>query len=281
VSRQNGFDRYAVVGHPVSHSLSPFIHRRFAEATGQRLSYERIDVLPDAFARRVGAFAAAGGRGLNVTLPHKFAALEFADRLTERARIAGAVNTLAWEADGRVLGDNTDGAGLLEDLRSNLGLDPAGRRILLLGAGGAARGALPALAGAGPAAIVIANRTPARADGLAADFAGWGDIEACAFERLEGPFDLIVNATAASLKDSVPPVPSDVVDADTLCYDMMYGKDPTVFLRWAAAAGAGRLADGSGMLVEQAAESFLLWRGIRPLTGPVLAELRARLVGGR
>jgi shikimate dehydrogenase len=280
VSPRDTVDRYAVVGHPVSHSLSPFIHRRFAEATGQRLSYERIDVLPDEFAFRVGAFGAAGGRGLNVTLPHKFAAREFADRLTERGRVAGAVNTLAWEADGQVLGDNTDGAGLVEDLRSNIGLDLAGCRILLLGAGGAARGALPALAEAGPAAIVVANRTPARADILAADFAAWGAIEACAFERLEGRFGLIVNATAASLEDRVPAVPPAVVDADTLCYDMMYGKGPTAFLRWAAAAGAGRCADGSGMLVEQAAESFFLWRGVRPATGPVLAELRARLAEG-
>lgn len=269
-------DRYAVVGHPVAHSRSPFIHRRFAEATDQRLSYERIDVPPEAFDERVAAFGEAGGRGLNVTLPHKFAALAFADRLTARALDAGAVNTLAWQPEG-VLGDNTDGAGLIRDLTRNLGLVLADRRILLLGAGGAARGALPALAAEAPGEILIVNRTEARAVELAGAFAGRGRIEARTFEALQGRFDLIVNATAASLADAVPPVPTAVVDDGTLCYDMMYGARPTAFLRWAGSAGAGRVADGTGMLVEQAAESFELWRGIRPDTAPVLAELRALL----
>ncbi len=269
-------DRYAVVGHPVAHSYSPFIHRLFAEDTGQRLVYDRIDVPPGEFRRRVDEFGAGGGRGLNVTLPHKFAAFEYAERLTGRARDAGAVNTLAWQPDG-VLGDNTDGAGLLRDLRANLGFEPAGARILLLGAGGAARGALPPLADEAPDAIVIANRTPARAERLAADFGGRGAIAACSFEGITGRFDLVLNATSASLANAVPAVPADAVDAGTLCYDMMYGKGPTAFLRWASAAGAGRLADGTGMLVEQAAESFALWRGVRPETGPVLDALRARL----
>ena len=280
MSHEAGVDRYAVVGHPVAHSYSPFIHERFAAATGQRLVYGRIDVRPEDFARRVRAFGAEGGRGLNVTLPHKFAALELAHRLTPRAREAGVVNTLAWQADGSVLGDNTDGAGLVRDLTANLGIPPEGRRVLLVGAGGAARGALPALLGAGAAAVVIANRTPARAAALAADFAAGGPVEARAFDELAGPFDLIVNASAASLADAVPPIPRSAVGPATACYDMMYGPRATAFLRWAEAAGAGLLADGTGMLVEQAAESFALWRGVRPETGPVLAELRARLGRG-
>ena len=270
-------DRYAVVGHPVAHSRSPFIHARFAAATGQRLVYDLIDIPPGEFRERVDAFAADGGRGLNVTLPYKFEALDYAELLTDRARDAGAVNTLAWRADGSVLGDNTDGAGLVRDLEQNLGRALAGRRILLLGAGGAARGALPALAAAGPGAIVVANRTHERAVALAADFADRARVEAQEFEALEGRFDLVVNATAASIDDAVPPVPERVVDGVTLCYDMMYGAEPTAVLRWAVAAGAGACADGIGMLVEQAAESFALWRGVRPETGPVLTALRAQL----
>jgi len=272
-------DRYAVVGHPVDHSRSPFIHRRFAAATGQSLTYERIDIPPGAFAPRVADFGRQGGRGLNVTLPYKFDALSFAERLTDRARDAGAVNTLAWLDDGVVLGDNTDGTGLVRDLTVNLGLRLGSARVLLLGAGGAARGALAALAASRPGEIVIANRTPARADALAADFAGGGSVRSCGYESLTGRFDLVVNATSASLAGDVPPVPPAVVDDGTLCYDMMYGKGPTAFLVWAADQGAGRRADGVGMLVEQAAESFALWRGVRPATGPVLTELRARLAG--
>lgn len=270
-------DRYAVVGHPVAHSRSPFIHARFATATGQNLAYGLIDIPPGEFRERVDAFAADGGRGLNVTLPYKFEAFDYAGRLTERARDAGAVNTLAWQPDGSVLGDNTDGAGLVRDLEQNLHRPLAGRRVLLLGAGGAARGALPALAAAAPDAIVVANRTHARAVALAADFADRATIEACEFDRLDGRFELVINATAASIDDAVPPVPARVVDGGTLCYDMMYGAAPTAFLRWAAAAGVGECADGIGMLVEQAAESFALWRGVRPATGPVLAALRAQL----
>jgi shikimate dehydrogenase len=272
-------DRYAVVGHPVAHSRSPFIHARFAAATGQRLRYDRIDIPPGEFVRIVDGFAADGGKGLNVTLPYKFEALAYAGRLTDRARDAGAVNTLAWGDRGEVLGDNTDGAGLVRDLGENLGFGIAGARILLLGAGGAARGALAALTEAGPGSVAIANRTHARAIGLAADFAGRGDVTACEYPRLDGRFDLVLNATAASLEDAVPPVPTAVIGPGTLCYDMMYGAAPTAFLRWAAASGAGRCADGIGMLVEQAAESFALWRGVRPETAPVLAELRERLAG--
>jgi shikimate dehydrogenase len=277
VSTTGAPDRYAVVGHPVAHSRSPYIHARFAEATGQHLVYGLIDIPPGTFRERVDAFAADGGRGLNVTLPYKFEAFDYAGRLTERARDAGAVNTLAWQSDGSVLGDNTDGAGLVRDLEQNLHRPLAGRRVLLLGAGGAARGALPALAAAAPGAIVVANRTHAKAVALAADFADRARIESCEFERLDGRFDLVVNATAASIDDAVPPVPTQVVDGGTVCYDMMYGAAPTAFLRWAAEAGAGEYADGIGMLVEQAAESFALWRGVRPETGPVLAALRAQL----
>ena len=274
-------DRYGVVGHPVAHSRSPFIHRRFAAATGESLSYERFDVRPGQFAAAVSALVDDGIRGLNVTLPHKLDALTFADRLTDRARDAGAVNTLAWTTAEEVLGDNTDGAGLLRDLVVNLGSRLGGSRIALLGAGGAARGALAALTAVPederPAGIVIANRTESKADRLATAFAARGPVTASGYERLGGPYDLLINATSASLAGDVPPVPAASVHDATLCYDMMYQSGPTPFLEWARAAGAGQLADGTGMLVEQAAESFVLWRGIRPETGPVLAALRAAL----
>lgn len=274
-------DRYGVVGHPVAHSRSPFIHRRFAAATGESLSYERFDVRPGQFAAAVSALADAGIRGLNVTLPHKLDALAFAHRLTDRARDAGAVNTLAWTTRDEVLGDNTDGAGLLRDLIVNLGSRLGGSRIALLGAGGAARGALAALTAVPdderPVEIVIANRTESKADQLAAAFAARGPVTACGYARLAGPYDLFINATAASLAGDVPPVPAASVHGATLCYDMMYQSGPTPFLEWARAAGAGKCADGTGMLVEQAAESFALWRGVRPETGPVLAALRAAL----
>ena len=274
-------DRYGVVGHPVAHSRSPFIHRRFAAETGESIRYERFDVPPGQFPAAVGALAEAGILGLNVTLPHKLDALAFADRLTDRARDAGAVNTLAWTTAGEVLGDNTDGAGLLRDLIVNLGTRLGGSRIALLGAGGAARGALAALTAVPvdelPGEIVIANRTRSKADELAAEYATRGPVSAGGYESLDGHFGLLINATSASLAGAVPPIPAAAVDGDSLCYDMMYQAGPTAFLKWAHAAGAGRCADGTGMLVEQAAESFALWRGVRPETGAVLTALKAAL----
>ena len=268
---------YGLVGHPVSHSRSPFIHHRFAEQTGQRIEFLLIDVPPGKFEAALGRFRERGGRGLNVTLPYKGEAFDYADRLTDRARLAAAVNTLAWRENGEVLGDNTDGAGLIADLGSNLAVPLKDRRILLMGAGGAARGALGPLAAARPAAIVIANRSVPRAEGLAERFDGTVPVSASAYEDLDGAFDLVINATSASLEGAVPPLPEGILGPETFCYDMMYQAGPTAFCAWATEHGAGGVADGVGMLVEQAAESFDLWRGVRPDTGPVLEEIRREL----
>ena len=262
-------DRYAVFGHPIAHSKSPLIHAAFARQTGQDLSYEAILAPLDGFAGSIATFVAAGGRGANVTVPFKQEAFRLADRLSPRAERAGAVNTLTFES-GRILGDNTDGAGLVADLTRNLHRTLTGSRILLLGAGGAARGVIGPLLDEQPAALVIANRTVSRAQELAALFDG--GIRACGFDALDGPFDLVVNATAASLAGELPPLSPQLFTPGTLAYDMMYGRD-TPFLAFARAQGAAT-ADGLGMLVEQAAEAFHLWRGIRPDTAPVIASLR-------
>ena len=253
-------DRYGVVGHPVAHSLSPVLHAHFAAAAGIDLEYRQLDAPPAEFAAAVRRFAAAGGRGLNVTLPHKAAALALAGAASARARRAGAANWLAFDADGAARADNTDGAGLLRDLRA-LGLDPAGKRVLVLGAGGAARGILGELLDAGPARLLLANRTLARARELAARFPG---IDACGLEELGGEaFDLLVNATAAGRAGAALELPRNLLGADAACYDLGYGGEAG-FLRWARAAGCARAHDGLGMLVEQAAESFELWHGVRP-----------------
>lgn len=276
-------DRYAVVGNPIAHSKSPQIHRLFAEQTGQALTYEALLAPLDGFADTVANFRSQGGLGMNVTVPFKLEAHALADRLTPRAEAAGAVNTLAFGADG-ILGDNTDGAGLVRDLEHNLDCSLAGATLLLLGAGGAARGALLPLLSARPEKLVIANRTAEKASTLAAHFqtlAPEAVIEACGFEALAGArFDIVINATAASLAAEAPDLPDGIYASGALAYDMMYGATPTAFLVAADRAGAARLADGLGMLVEQAAESFALWRGVRPDTTPVLAELRRQLAGG-
>ena len=269
-----GPDRYAVFGHPVGHSRSPWLHARFAELTGETLVYGAQDVPPGQFAAALAAFLQAGGKGLNITVPHKLAAFKAAEHLTPRAQRAGAVNTLALTPEG-LLGDNTDGAGLLRDLQHNLGLDLAGTRILLVGAGGAARGALGPLLDAGPRELVIANRHAEKARALATGFEGDGAVFGVTLDAAHGPFALVVNATSASLDDEVPALPDDAVDAGTFCYDMAYGSGPTAFMRWARDRGAVGVADGRGMLVEQAAESFLLWRSVRPPTAGVLATLRS------
>jgi len=275
-------DRYAVVGHPVSHSRSPFIHERFARQTGQAMTYGLMDVAPERFDDEIPRFFAGGGKGLNVTLPHKKAAAVLADELTPRAQVAGAVNTLALRPDGRLLGDNTDGAGLARDLLNNLGVTIAGRRILLLGAGGAARGVVAPLLGLRPAELLIANRTADRARELAAGFAAHGDCRGCGFDEIRGgPYDLVINATSASLASDVPPLPAGVVGMRSFCYDMAYGREDTSFVRWAQAQGAARTAMGLGMLVEQAAESFHLWRGVRPDTASVIAALKVELGAAR
>ena len=275
-------DRYAVIGHPIAHSKSPRIHAAFARQTGQALCYEAILAPLDGFSASVHAFRAAGGRGMNVTVPFKLEAFALADQHTPRARAAGAVNTLSFNTEG-ILGDNTDGAGLVRDLSIHLGCTLKGRRVLLLGAGGAARGALLPLLDEQPAVLTIANRTPRKAQELAsrfADSAASTQLHASGFEALAGQqFDLVINATAASLADAAPALPGGLYAPGALAYDMMYGRDDTPFIAAARAEGATRTADGLGMLVEQAAESFALWRGLRPDSSAVLAELRRELGG--
>jgi len=268
--------RYAVMGNPVAHSKSPQIHAEFARQVGIRLEYTAIQVDAGGFEQAVGNFRAAGGRGLNVTVPFKVDAWRYADRLSERAQVAGAVNTLKFEEDGGSFGDNTDGAGLVRDLVDNLGADPAGRRVLVVGAGGAVRGILAPLIACGPVALVLANRTAERARNLAAGFSGYGVLSAGGLEELQGRrFDLVINGTAASLEGKVPELPGALFAPGALAYDLMYADRPTAFMDWARAAGAARVADGLGMLVEQAAESFFLWHGVRPLTSPVISVLRS------
>lgn len=273
-------DRYVVFGNPVAHSLSPGVHAAFAAQTGQDLRYDRHWVPLGEFARAAAEFFAGGGRGGNVTVPFKEDAFRFAGRLSARARRAGAVNTLALESDGQVLGDNTDGIGLVRDLTANLGWVIAGRRVLVLGAGGAARGVLAPLLAEQPAQLLIANRTVDKAEHLAQEFADLGRVAAGGFADLAGvePFDLVINATSASLVGALPPLPEGLLAAGANAYDMMYGAEPTLFLNWAQGQGAGALADGLGMLVEQAAEAFSIWRGVRPETRPVIAKVRRDLV---
>ncbi len=270
-------DRYAVFGNPIAHSRSPAIHAAFARQTGEDIAYEALLAPMTGFADSVRAFAAAGGRGANVTVPFKEEAFRLADRLGERARRAGAVNTMTF-SDGRIEGDNTDGAGLLRDIETNLGFALAGHRVLLLGAGGAARGVIAPLLAAAPAALTIANRSEARATALAGEFADLGSIDAGGFPALAGrDFDLVVNATSASLDGEALALPAGIFAAGSLAYDMMYGKGETAFLASAREQGAARRADGLGMLVEQAAEAFFVWRGIRPDSSAVLAEIRRSL----
>jgi shikimate dehydrogenase len=274
-------DSYAVFGNPIAHSRSPEIHTSFARQTGQDMSYRRQLVASDGFEAAAEDFFNRGGRGLNVTVPFKLEAFAYADTLTPRARRAGAVNTLVRQPDGGILGDNTDGVGLVRDITHNLGWTIRGRRVLILGAGGAVRGVLEPLLAEGPAELVIANRTPAKAEELAELFADLGPVAGCGFDRLAGRrFELVINGTSASLAGDLPPLPEGLVGAGCHCYDMMYGDGPTVFMAWARGCGA-EAADGLGMLVEQAAESFLLWRGTRPETGPVIAGLRAALAASR
>jgi shikimate dehydrogenase len=290
----NSIDRYAVIGQGVSHSRSPQIHALFARATHQSMEYGLIDAAPALFAATVREFFAAGGCGLNVTVPHKQAALQLADTLTPRAQRAGAVNTLArgqaTDAGAALLGDNTDGAGLVRDLTVNLGCALRGARVLLLGAGGAARGIIAPLLEAGVATLIIHNRHAARAQQLAREFADLGAVSADHTVVAEGRgntaqsaargYELVINATSASLRGELPLVPALAVGPRTFCYDCAYGARDTVFVQWARSAGALRAAMGLGMLVEQAAESFLLWRGVRPDTAPVLAALTAAAASG-
>ena len=270
-------DRYCVLGNPVAHSRSPAIHARFAEQCAQDLSYEALLAPLDGFAGTVAQFVAAGGKGANVTVPFKEEAFRLSARRSARAERAGAVNTLVFGEDG-IFGDNTDGAGLVRDIEANLGVALAGKRILLLGAGGAARGVIAPLLACRPASLFIANRNADKAEALAREFSDLAVVDAGNFAKTAGHgFDIVINATSASLSGESLPLPPGIHAPGSLAYDMMYGKGETPFLAQARQHGAARLADGLGMLVEQAAEAFLVWRGVRPETAPVLAEMRRQL----
>lgn len=278
-------DRYAVVGHPVEHSKSPWIHARFAALTGQAVQYDKLLAPLDGFVATVTRFRSEGGRGCNVTVPFKFEAMALATVVTDRARLAGACNTLRFDG-ATVLGDNTDGIGFVRDVEIGAGRSLAGQRVLLVGAGGAAAGVLGPVLQARPAAVVVANRTASRAQSLvdahAAAAAQAGvPLQACALDQLPalGAFDVVVNATASSLAGDAVPVPASVLRQGTLAVDLMYGAAAQGFLAWAQRHGAVP-RDGLGMLVEQAAESFAVWRGVQPPTAPVLRDLRALLQGG-
>ena len=268
-------DRYVVIGNPVAHSLSPDIHALFARQTGETIEYGRLLVPRGEFATQAQGFFRDGGRGANVTLPFKIDAFDFAAQRSDRARLAGAANFLM-ARDGAIFADNTDGAGLVADLTRNLGITLHGRSVLIVGAGGAARGIVAPLLGQDPARLLIANRTAQRAFDLAARFHSLGRVEACALDAIDdGPFDVILNATSTSTRGERLALAHDLFGGSTLAYDLSYGPAARPFVEDAQARGA-RAVDGLGMLVEQAAESFALWRGKRPTTEPVLAELRVR-----
>lgn len=268
-------DLYAVIGNPIAQSKSPFIHARFAEAAAQDMTYLALEASPDGFVERVSAFRREGGRGLNVTTPFKLDAFVYATDRSDRARLAGAVNAMKFEGD-RVFAENFDGVGLVADIERNLEFSIRGRRVLMLGAGGAARGAIEPLLCAKPAALVIANRTASTARALVAQFVHFGPVDAAGYDEVERlrRFDLVINATSASLRDEVPAIPEKAFDPEALAYEMVYGRGLTPFLKVARAAGVDRIADGVGMLVEQAAEAFAWWRGMRPDTARVIASLK-------
>jgi shikimate dehydrogenase len=267
-------DRYGVMGYPVSHSRSPVIHRLFALQTNQNIQYELLQVAPDKLETAVRQFQRTGGKGLNITVPHKGEVAKLCDQLSERASTAGAVNTLSFR-QGEIHGENTDGIGLLRDLAINLGITLEGANILILGAGGATRGIVGPLLEMQPSSLRIANRTLDKAQALADHFSRSGPVSACRFNvvPVTEKYDLIINATSAGLQGDAPPYPAAAISADTFCYDLSYGLKPTPFSLWARENGAENSVMGWGMLVEQAAESFHIWRGIRPDTAPVLKQM--------
>jgi len=273
-AKPDTIDRYAVFGNPIEHSKSPFIHARFAEQTGQQLIYtaERVDV--GDFNNAVARFAENNGKGLNITVPFKQDAWKLATQRSERAERAGAVNTLVINGTGDYFGDNTDGVGLVRDLVRNHKLELEGKRILIVGAGGAVRGVIEPLLAGKPASLTIANRTREKALQLAEDFSDLGNIRGCGLDEFgTDSYDIIINGTSASLSGELPSLPATLVNENTFCYDMMYANEPTAFMRWAQQLGAKRVVDGKGMLVEQAAESFRIWRGCEPETAPVIEAL--------
>lgn len=267
-------DCYAVIGNPISHSKSPFIHTEFAEQTSQLLTYTAELVEIGQVKSFVESFIKNNGKGLNVTVPFKLDAFELATELSERAQRAGAVNTLTLE-DNKIFGDTTDGTGLLNDLINNHHQIIKNKHILVVGAGGAVRGVLEPLLLESPASLVIANRTVSKAQQLADDFSSFGNISACSFNELNAKqFDLIINGTSASLSGDLPPLPNNIFSNNACAYDMMYAKEPTVFMQWSKQQGAETILDGLGMLVEQAAESFYIWRGVRPETKDIIKSLK-------
>lgn len=269
---------YCVVGNPVKHSLSPEIHGMFAEQSGLALQYRKIALDTKLFEEQLPALFNQGLDGCNVTVPFKQQAIDCCHAVSRRANIAGAVNTLKKQPDGSLFGDNTDGAGLCRDILQNHQLHARGLDLLVVGAGGATRGILQPLLELQPERVTLVNRTAAKAMALSSDFKQFGNIEACRFEELDGRrFDLIINATSMSISGETPPLPAGCVDSGTTCYDLMYAAEPTAFLRWAIQHGAASALDGLGMLVEQAAEAFFIWEGVRPDTTPVLARLRDQL----
>lgn len=271
-------DRYAVIGNPIGHSKSPLIHGAFAQATGQDIQYTAIEGPLDGFRATVEAFIANGGKGMNVTIPFKLQAFEIATDPMESARLAGAVNALKFEG-GRIYAQNFDGLGLVNDIQHNLGVSLAGKRVLICGAGGATRGAILPIAAQQPAVIAVANRTAAKAHRLKADFAAHTTLQTGGYDELAGEtFDVILNATSTGLSKDALPLPSGVFAPGALAYDLVYGKGMTTFLQQAQAAGVTQLADGIGMLVEQAAEAFEWWRGVRPDTKPVINRLTVPLI---
>ncbi len=271
----SGEDRYAVFGNPIKHSKSPAIHTLFAQQCSQHIQYRAVRVEPDGFAQAAAGFFEGGGAGLNITVPFKREAFEFADSLSERAARAGAVNTLSRLPDGTIEGENTDGIGLVRDMVANLDWAVRDLRVLLLGAGGAARGVLEPVLREGPKQLLVVNRTAERASQLALEFAELGPIEGGAIDLVGGrQFDLIINATSAGLSGEAPQLPGSLLTERSCCYDMVYGPEPTPFMRWSAHHAAWAVADGLGMLVEQASESFYIWRNERPQTLPVINQLR-------
>lgn len=272
---------YAVMGNPIKHSKSPQIHSLFAKQTNQLIKYTAIQVDTGGFKQAVGNFAAHKGKGLNITVPFKEEAWALVTERSERAERAGAINTIKL-VDKKLIGDNTDGVGLVNDLKNNYKIALSGKRILVMGAGGAARGVLAPLLSEQPTELVIVNRTQSKAKDLAEHFNDLGCVTGCGYEDLgrdistEKPFDIIINATAASLHGELPPLPDNIVASNSCCYDMMYGKT-TLFMQWAQQQGVENIVDGLGMLVEQAAESFYIWRGVRPNTTTVLEALRKEL----
>ena len=269
--------RYAVIGDPISHSKSPLIHARFAEQTGEGISYEKIKVAESDLAEFVREFFAKGGGGLNVTLPHKEAAFALADKVSDRARLAKAANTLWIDGENSLHADNTDGAGLVRDLQQNLEVSLQDATILLLGAGGSARGVLPSIINTKPSAITVLNRTLPRAEQIQQDYSALFPLSTgpLDFSPTSGNgFDVIINATSSSIAGELPPLQRSLIGEQCSCYDLMYSDQPTPFMKWAKDNGAKLVADGLGMLVEQAAESFYIWRGVRPDTRSVISALR-------